>query len=64
MRIRCTDFDILLLSRCLPLLQEPSSDEEVEEDEEGPSHRYPLRDRARLAAQQTPPKEQDQGRGR
>lgn len=64
MKVRCTDCGILLLSRCLPLFQEPSSDEEGEEDAEGPSHRYPLRDRARLAAQQTPPKEQDQGRGR
>ena len=53
----------------LEAIQEPESsggeDEEEEDDEvEEPGHRYPLRDRARVTLQPTPPKDPSQHRTR
>lgn len=37
--------------------EEEDEDDEADGEEAGPSHRYPLRDRARVTMQPTPPKD-------
>lgn len=58
------DSSCSLVTKLRQLLEQMLQAHSSDDDGDGPSHRYPLRDRARLAAQQTPPKEQDHNRSR